>query len=76
VKSIIEEKATLHLFTKKDDAEGSDFYYLGSALPSDPKQTTMPGSDGKALDVVTMTLSLDSAIESALYDYLVSAGES
>jgi superfamily II DNA or RNA helicase/HKD family nuclease len=75
VKSIVNQDATLHLFTKKDDAEGSDFYYLGSALPSDPQQTTMPGTDGSNLDVVTMTLSLDSAIESALYDYLVSAGE-
>lgn len=75
VKSIVDQEATLHLFTKKDDAEGSDFYYLGSASPSDPKQTTMPGGDGKDLNVVTMTLSLDSAIESALYDYLISAGE-
>lgn len=75
VKSIVNQQTDLHLFTKKDDAEGSDFYYLGPAQPSDPIQTTMPGGDGKSLDVVTMTLSLDSAMESALYDYLISAGQ-
>jgi superfamily II DNA or RNA helicase/HKD family nuclease len=70
VKTIVENRVPLHLFAKKDDAEGTDFYYLGQARSSDPVQTKMPDGKGQELDVVTMTLSLGSAIEDALYEYL------
>ena len=60
----------LFLFAKKDDAEGTDFYYLGQATSSDPVQTKMPGENGKNLDVVTMDLNLEYPIDAALYDYL------
>lgn len=63
----------LHVFVKKDDAEGTDFYYLGRARASDPEQTTMPDDVGRPLDVVTMTLGMESPIEARLYDYLVTA---
>ena len=54
---------------KKDDAEGSDFYYLGQATPSDAEQTKMPDSKGQPLDVVRMLLRFEEPIESALFDY-------
>ncbi|WP_029089357.1 DUF3427 domain-containing protein [Brevibacterium album] len=73
VKAIVENQVPLHLFAKKDDAEGTDFYYLGQATSSDPVQTKMRGEGGRELDVVTMTLSLRSAAEDALYQYLTSA---
>lgn len=71
VRSIVENQVPLHLFAKKDDAEGRDFYYLGRARSSDPKQTKMRGDDGSMLDVVTMTLGIESPIDASLYDYFV-----
>lgn len=74
VRAIVHNELPLHLFAKKDDAEGTDFYYLGRARSSDAAQTTMPGSEGAPLDVVTMTLGMESPIERSLYEYLVSEG--
>lgn len=74
VQRILSNAFDLHLFAKKDDAEGTDFYYLGQATPSNPQQTTMPGDEpGSRLSVVTMNLELDSPVELALYDYLTQA---
>lgn len=70
VRAIVENRVPLHLFAKKDDAEGTDFYYLGRASSSNPQQTQMPGSK---LDVVTMTLGMQSPLEQSLYEYLVGA---
>lgn len=75
VASILSNKFELHLFAKKDDAEGTDFYYLGRAKSSNPEQATMPGEEpGSALNVVTMNLDMESPVESALYDYLTQGG--
>lgn len=74
--NIIESKARnidLHLFVKKDDDEGGDFYYLGEVTP-DPisiKNTTMLHQNGgNELPVVTMDLLLKERVEQPIYDYL------
>lgn len=72
VSAIVNNEVPLHLFAKKDDAEGSDFYYLGRATSSKAVQEQMPGGSGKPLDVVTMNLELDAPIGEGLYDYLTS----
>lgn len=69
VKAIVENQLPLHVFAKKDDAEGTDFYYLGMATSQDARQTKMAGDRGVELDVVSMTLHLSSPIESSLYEY-------
>lgn len=69
VKAIVENRLPLHVFAKKDDAEGTDFYYLGKAKSQDARQTKMSGDNGRNLDVVSMTLGLESPIESSLYEY-------
>lgn len=69
VRAIVNNDVDLHIFVKKDDAEGSDFYYLGQATSSAAEQTTMPDSRGKPLDVVRMRLRFAEPIDSALYDY-------
>lgn len=71
VKTIVNNAIPLHLFAKKDDAEGRDFYYLGRARSSSPRQAQMPSEDGTLLNVVTMTLGMESPIEASLYDYFV-----
>ncbi|MBD8867999.1 DUF3427 domain-containing protein [Nocardioides donggukensis] len=67
--SIIAGEFELHVFVKKDDAEGSDFYYLGQAAASDAEQSKMPDGKGQPLDVVRMMLRFEEPIESALFDY-------
>jgi hypothetical protein len=69
VRAIVDNEVAIHVFAKKDDAEGSDFYYLGSAQAEAAEQTSMPGNDGDLLSVVKMVLRFDSPIDSAVYDY-------
>ncbi|WP_147802820.1 DUF3427 domain-containing protein [Alkalicoccus halolimnae] len=62
----------LHLFVKKDDDEGRDFYYLGEVKPdrASIKDTTMPDAQGRELPVVTMNLLLKESVDQQIYDYL------
>ncbi len=66
---IVENSVELHVFAKKSDAEGSDFYYLGRARSADAEQTTMPSTDGKPLPVVRMHLRFEESVNPALFDY-------
>lgn len=61
-----------HIFVKKDDGEGSHFYYLG---PADVDLETvaekkMMDDKGKELPVVTFDFELEHAVAPQLYDYL------
>lgn len=67
VKAIVNNEVEIHVFVKKDDAEGSDFYYLGDATSTDAQQTKM--TKGEPLDVVRMHLRFRESIETALFDY-------
>lgn len=69
VRAIVDNDVTLHVFAKKDDADGPDFYYLGQATSQDPEQTTMPDDSGKPLPVVRMHLKFAERIDSTLFDY-------
>ncbi|MFC5530484.1 DUF3427 domain-containing protein [Cohnella yongneupensis] len=78
VKKIIDAQSnhtSIHIFVKKDDDEGSDFYYLGKAAPDveTVKETTMAGKDGGQLPVVTMNMMLEHAVENKLYQYIMSS---
>lgn len=66
VRAIVSGELDLPVFIKKDDAEGSDFYYLGQATPSAPEQIVMPTT---GLDIVRMLLHFDRPIDAALFDY-------
>lgn len=68
---IVSGAVTLHVFVKKDDSNKKDkgHYYLGTASAHDAMETTMPGSGGKQLPVVTMTLRFDEPISQGLFDY-------
>jgi superfamily II DNA or RNA helicase len=69
VAPIVNNSVNLHVFVKKDDAEGGDHYYLGKATSHDAVETTMPGTRGESLPVVTMLLRFDSPITQGLFDY-------
>lgn len=69
VDHIVKGRVRLHIFVKKDDAEGSQFYYLGDAKPLDFEETTMPDDAGKPLPVVRMHLKFAEPIQASLFDY-------
>jgi len=77
VKTIIDaakNNIDLHLFIKKDDDEGGDFYYLGPALPDKEniEQALMKDKNSKEIPVVHMHLALQNAVNSKLYHYIAS----
>ena len=65
----------LHLFIKKDNDEGGDFYYLGKAVPDQNavEQSTMQDKNDKTIPVVHMNLMLENSVESKLFYYIGSA---
>lgn len=66
------ENWTIHLFVKKSDDEGKEFYYLGEATPiqSTVKQLSKPTQEGKVQNVVEMDLKLTNAVDTKLFKYL------
>ncbi|WLV25289.1 DEAD/DEAH box helicase [Aciduricibacillus chroicocephali] len=70
-----QEGYDIHIFVKKDDDEGRDFYYLGRALPDSQsvKQEEMNDKKGKQLPVVTMNMMMEKPVEHKLYHYLIEA---
>ncbi len=73
VRAIVDRVVPLYVFAKKDDAEGTDFYFLGKATPRSPLQELMSTDTGGQVDVVTMKLDLERALEPSLYEYFVNA---
>ncbi|WP_152657086.1 DUF3427 domain-containing protein [Oceanobacillus sp. CFH 90083] len=67
----------IHLFIKKDDDEGSDFYYLGQALPNQQtvEQDNMLDKNNKEIPVVHMNMILNDSVDHDLYQYITSGDE-
>ncbi len=59
----------IHLFVKKANAEGTDFYYLGKVYPEHFSQQYMNSGD-KKLPVVNVRLELTHEVREDIYDYL------
>ncbi|MDU0481726.1 DEAD/DEAH box helicase [Staphylococcus chromogenes] len=73
VQKILEHEATnktIYVFVQKDNPEGTQFFYLGTAhvIQGTAQQTTMPNGS----PVVTMHLSLNTPVRDDIYRYLVS----
>lgn len=68
-KQIAEGALKLDVFVKKDDAEGTDFVYLGQADPRDAHETKTRTN----ADIVNMRLDFKHPLERGLYDYLTQA---
>lgn len=65
IQAIVQNNVDLHVFAKKDDADGKDFYYLGRALAENAEQTSMASGES----VVTMHLHFDQPIDPGVYNY-------
>src|SRR5699024_6173986 len=68
-----EENRDIHIFVKKDDDEGSAFYYLGEAIPDKKtvQQDRMMDKKGKEIPVVHMNMALETPVDHTLYHYIV-----
>lgn len=62
----------LPLFIKKNNDEGTDFYYMGDMTPVDENiiQTTMPDGKGNVVSVVKMRFLMKQPVEDSIYEYL------
>ncbi|WP_019148154.1 DUF3427 domain-containing protein [Timonella senegalensis] len=73
IQKLVGNSYELHVFVKKDDIEGTDFYYLGRGTVHNPEETTQRNKEGKPVPIVEMEVQLVSPVETALYDYFHSA---
>lgn len=63
--SILSSDTTIHLFIKKNDDEGGDFYYFGEVTVANAKQEEFQINDKKVEPIVKMLLALK---QPALYE--------
>lgn len=70
IQNVIKSERIL-LFVKKEDAEGTDFYYMGdcSIIPNSIEQSQMPDTNQP---VVHFKFKLDKPVDEYLYDYITS----
>ena len=68
-KTIAHGEVPLHVFVKKDDVEGTDFYYLGKATPRNAEEGKIRAGEHK-VDIVHMRLDLEQPVDTGLYEYL------
>jgi hypothetical protein len=61
----------LSLFVKKDNDEGSDFYYTGEVTPMKFSQSTILDDKGQKVPIVQVIFSMNQPVESSIYEYLV-----
>jgi len=68
--AIINDKdLKIHMFIKKSDDEGTDFYYIGQVTPVDWHQTTIKNDKGQTLPIVNFKYELHNQIHDELYGY-------
>ena len=67
-----EDGLKVYLFVKKSDGEGTDFYYMGEAIPEDWKETVQKDDDGKSLPIVNFLLKLKNPVREDIYSYITS----
>jgi superfamily II DNA or RNA helicase len=65
-----ENGLTIHLFIKKSDSEGSDFYYIGKVDPFAWTQQTIKDDHGNTLPIVNFKMKLEHSLRDDIYDYL------
>lgn len=76
VKEILSYKENgldIHLFVKKEDGEGRDFYYLGKVEPilGKEKETKIENDKGKDLPIVNIHFKMKDTVQEDIYDYLI-----
>lgn len=74
VQSILGKKGPIRLplFIKKNNDEGTDFYYMGEVRPelNQVEETSMKNDKGGSVSVVRIRFAMINPVSSALYNYL------
>ncbi|MDF2821189.1 MAG: repair helicase Rad25 [Clostridiales bacterium] len=68
-----ENGLSIHLFVKKADGEGRDFYYLGKIEPiiEECKETTITNDKGEKLPIVSIVYKMKAQVQEDVYEYLI-----
>jgi hypothetical protein len=66
----VESAAHKHLFVKKSDGEGTDFYYMGEFVIIDKKHATKKDNKGKDQPIAKVTFKMKNRVKAELLDYL------
>ena len=61
----------IHLFIKKSDDEGKNFYYVGRVTPFDWRETTIKDNKGNDLPIVNFKYKLQTEVKDDFYSYFV-----
>lgn len=61
----------IYLFIKKSDGEGTDFYYMGKAVPFEWGETVIENDAGKKLPIMNFKLRLEHSVRNDIYEYFV-----
>lgn len=61
----------MYLFIKKNNGEGSDFYYMGKVKPIAWRETTILNDNGKELPIMNFQLELKDSVRDDIYDYFI-----
>lgn len=59
----------LHLFVKKSDTEGADFYYIGQVFPIEWKEATISNDKGENLPIMNFRLMIQHTVRDDIYNY-------
>lgn len=59
----------VHLFIKKSDDEGKDFYYMGKVYPVESRETSILNDNGETLPIVNFKLKLDHIAREDIFSY-------
>ena len=59
----------IRLFIKKNNNEGSDFYYFGKVHPISFEQNVQESDDGKMLPIVDVQFELEHPVRDDMYEY-------
>ena len=70
IKNYKETNLKIHLFIKKEDAEGSEFYYLGEVEPKTFELSSQKDNNGKDLSIVNIKFRLQASVRNDVYDYI------
>ena len=70
---ILHGDVSIHLFVKREDADGLEFHYLGQAEATRADQSTMRGNRGETLDVVIANLKLRQEVPRDLFEAITAS---
>ncbi|MBO5055029.1 MAG: DEAD/DEAH box helicase [Lachnospiraceae bacterium] len=59
----------IYLFIKKSDGEGTDFYYMGKAIPVEWAETVIENDNGQKLPIMNFKLKLEHCVRNDIYEY-------